>query len=450
MEPPVNPTMAREPSKPIVRRLVWTLSILALFCGLSLVRLPSIDSESAVPYDSDLSLTALKLWPFIASFILVELTALTVSSWRRRRQEAAFRVKMKRAAIILGVILAAYQAWNLATLLDGTEIYENLLSPSRLGSVPSGSRASTVFFLVLGSLACLGMALRITTAGVGNGFAVLWLADLTQQAIRRVSRWNWQMVWGDAQVLLALVLVCLILAAAIFAIWRTLTMTSRARSLVHGQIPLSGIWPCYVAAWFSGMGLEWVAMMRWGERTMMEIGLIVVTAPLAAHLFYWPHRRDLLSSENRERWHSGQLQTVAILIGTSFVPSVVRAMFPVTGPWFPEGPTLWVSTAILLDLKEEIHARMRAAKGFDLAPERCFHDVLDALRDTQAQPRAPQPVVAGPAFDDTSDAARGGHEREMVQPQAGCVQALHFRSLFHTFAPYASLFRLVPSEDKRA
>jgi preprotein translocase subunit SecY len=118
-----------------------------------------------------LSVFALGMGPLVNAFLLVELAALVVPSWRPLRHGGPTgRRALGRATAYLAVVLAAVQAYFIASYLQalsdgGAELFAGGLK----------SRLLVVLTLVGGTMILAWLIAGICQRGLGNGFAVLLL-----------------------------------------------------------------------------------------------------------------------------------------------------------------------------------------------------------------------------------------------------------------------------------
>jgi hypothetical protein len=110
---------------------------------------------------------ALGLAPMFFAFVLVELAALIVPAWRRRRRDQARRRPFTLAAILLGVVLAVAQGWALTVWMEHLDVVD---APGAL------SRWTIVLSLVGGTLLLVVLASLIERRGFGPGWPVIALA----------------------------------------------------------------------------------------------------------------------------------------------------------------------------------------------------------------------------------------------------------------------------------
>jgi len=162
-----------------------TAAGLGLAFGLRYVPIPGVDI-GALPgttgaaldlglWRVQLSVIALGLVPFIAATQLVELVALAVPRLRPLRVGGPVpRARLYRASLALAVILAAIQAFFVATWLLGSSMESYSYSFSPVVPEPGGwFRLTAVLTLVAGTALLIAIAHLLSVYGLGNGFSLL-------------------------------------------------------------------------------------------------------------------------------------------------------------------------------------------------------------------------------------------------------------------------------------
>jgi preprotein translocase subunit SecY len=193
----ISPEKKIEVNKPLLsdlqRRLLYTLGMLALWRALSHIAVPGIDFEGLDKFlfsgavvslfgFGNLSVFALGLMPYISAYIIVEVLALFVKplkSWRQGGYHG--REKLRKAALMLALVLAAVQSYaiyhGLGGLVGGQFI------------IHSGIMSPLIFCLTLiaGTFITIWIAEMITIKGIGQGISVLIFAGISAQFITSVS-----------------------------------------------------------------------------------------------------------------------------------------------------------------------------------------------------------------------------------------------------------------------
>lgn len=165
-------------------RLALTLLLLGLYFLGHRVSLPFVEADGlreTLPY-LRFDLLMLRARPLVTGFLLVELFALLTSTGRRlRRDGAAGRGRLNRAALGISLALAALQACGVA--LSFQRMSTPMVVVSRPGPgfvliLTATLTAVTAGLFVLGNL--------ISKYGIGNGFALLVLMDMAMGNLNRL------------------------------------------------------------------------------------------------------------------------------------------------------------------------------------------------------------------------------------------------------------------------
>src|SRR5947199_3566495 len=166
-------------------RLLLTFVLLALYYFGHRLKLPLVNPEAVALLAprfimlrtvSRFSLLGLGFAALFSGFILVELFSVATSPGRRLRQSgAAGRARLNRAALVTSLLLAALQALGIALFLETAHnsAGEPFVPNPGLGFVlvlMATVTASTAAVFVLATL--------LSDYGIGNGFALLNLAEL--------------------------------------------------------------------------------------------------------------------------------------------------------------------------------------------------------------------------------------------------------------------------------
>jgi len=159
-------------------RLLVTLGLLALYYFGHRLRLPLVNPgiEELPVAVSRFNLVSMGFTALFSGFILVELFSVATSPGRRLRQAgAAGRARLNRAALGTSLVVAAIQALGIAMLL------ESRVSPGgdSIVSNPGLGFVLVTMATVTGSTAAVFvLANLLSDFGIGNGFALLNLAEL--------------------------------------------------------------------------------------------------------------------------------------------------------------------------------------------------------------------------------------------------------------------------------
>lgn len=150
---------------------LWGVSKVTLY-GINTIELSYRIERVGKP--DMLSIGALGIMPVLTAYVVVEVFALLLPTWRRRRNAGPeARKPITLAAAVVTVLLVAFQAWNVAKYLGQIE---GVLYPGPLGKV------LVVTSLAGGTLILIIAAEVIRWRGLGNGYGALlvtgWLMAL--------------------------------------------------------------------------------------------------------------------------------------------------------------------------------------------------------------------------------------------------------------------------------
>lgn len=173
-------TFAKLPLSPAnLRRLLVTLGGMALYRAGSFIPLPGVDIAAIEALTGDrvgllarshaiFSIFALGVTPIFLALTLVEFAkTFAPSLGRRERGEPAFADRLRRATLVIGLIIAAVQAYAVVRGMEASQ--------GAVGHPGWLFRVELIVTLVGATafLACLGEAM--TRHGLGSGFWILFL-----------------------------------------------------------------------------------------------------------------------------------------------------------------------------------------------------------------------------------------------------------------------------------
>jgi hypothetical protein len=157
------------------RRLALTVAAAGLLCLRGFVHNPFLELDALraigiAPNDGRFGVFALGIIPILSAYLVIELAALCIPGWRRRRHAGAdARLPLQRATGVLATVLALVQGFFLAVWMQG--LGEPALAPG------IGPEILVMMTLAAGC-ACLALLAGIVSRfGLGNGWAVLLLVD---------------------------------------------------------------------------------------------------------------------------------------------------------------------------------------------------------------------------------------------------------------------------------
>jgi hypothetical protein len=163
---------------PTLRRLAVTLFIpLFLLLAADRLPLPGVGAdvlEKAGASRESYGVFALGITPIVSGYWIVELVALLVPRWSRLRHgDPAGRAKLERAAMVLSIVLAAVQAFSLASLLQNTD--------AETGNVVDRLSLPVIIASLLGGVCVQLLAARLLSRhGLVNGLIALWGAGMVR------------------------------------------------------------------------------------------------------------------------------------------------------------------------------------------------------------------------------------------------------------------------------
>lgn len=397
--------VARRVSVTVAAMVLYWLALLVPSPVLDLSAITSVDGVSFAEVSAGVGPFAVGLGPFLVAFVLVELAVLVFRP-RRRHGDQAFRRGMTRVALGLGVALALAQAYGQALYLEGLA----WSSPALLALPPGlGLRGLHVAATAGGSVLLAAAALYVGRAGLGNGFAVLllaeqlvglpWFAARTFEAARLslVSPAGLVAAFGAAAALVA--------AAAWY-----LTRGDRSPARLPLRLPTCGTLPLEVAVTIVSLPvtlgsvfvlpsfLRVVEALRPGTLRFVAYELVLVAAlvPVFSLLFYWRRRAALATPANRGAWHHAWLLSGAFLVAVVLAHHLVTVAGVALA--LGEGTSLLglvVAVAIGADLWAELAARKRAPGGQDLVALESHQDLADAIEAAAAIPAERAPTIQG-------------------------------------------------------
>ncbi len=148
------------------KRLAVTVLALVFVEVLQRVPLPGVDWVGVSQGDSGeraIGVGGLGVTPIVNAYLLVELSAWIIPSWRPLRESAAGRAVLRRRVVPLALTIAGMLAL----------VYARALSPFALGHT-FGSGALVCLTLIAGSALLWFAAEVITHRGFGSGLLVVW------------------------------------------------------------------------------------------------------------------------------------------------------------------------------------------------------------------------------------------------------------------------------------
>lgn len=365
-----------------------------------------------------LTMGALGLSPIVSAFVAVELAALIVPAWRRLRVGSpGERRRLAVASWILAAVFAPLQAFFVAGVAEAGHL--------------SDSPYALVALLPAAVLAYGALALLVDTFGLGNGIAVLLVAE----GLRRLYLGGQIWITYDSTTDRLLPMVVLLGAFA----WLCARLLSgrwgKERSKDQLPVPTCGVMPAQWASVllavvvgaseiFPSLNAPAERMKPEGDlRVVAVLGLLLVLVPLCAFLFNRPaavesaRARAGIPMERREVLRQLRRATLASGLLLLLVAGLPWACTALGLPLTMSGVPLLLLVAMAMDLKEEWRARAHLGP---LVPVWPLHQLY----------------AVGPLLEVLSRAGIEAHAR-----------SLRARSLYQFFGPYMPVQLLVAPES---
>jgi preprotein translocase subunit SecY len=364
--------------------------------------------------------------PFLVAFVLVELFALAVPRFRRRRHsDPVLRNRLTFASVIMGIGVSLVGAYSMAIFLESVW---NYAGPPVVDNPGWAFRLGFVLTTTAGTCLYVAAAFLINRFGVGSGFAVVILAYMISEAPPLLLE-----IWHHLNIESITPIKVLVLGAAgvgAFAgIWWYLHLPDKKPGKLPLRLPTCGLFPLELAflimilpstlmqffnvSWLN----ELVGVLVPGSKPylLLELGLLIVFVPLISSLFYWRRRKDFAQKDNLREWRRARIHSAIFLVCIVGAWYVLYRLIPGSVWSFPSSVILVGACALTADLVHEIRARWHAPGGVDLV-------VLESHQDV-------------------ADAVEAGGKGEVIQ-------GLHYRSLTYFFGPFVPLNVLGTRSDR--
>jgi hypothetical protein len=343
---------------------------------------------------------AIGVTPWLGGFVLVEMIALLIPPWRRRRlSDPGFRIKLTRASLITGVAAATLNGLSMSMYLEGLNLYNWGGGYEWVVENPGWLfRIQMTLVFAAGSSLFLLAAHLINRFGLGSGFAVVILIEILSMLPGFVSDHCLALSRGLIEPIYWAVMVVALIGLFAGVRWFLLRRDPVTAALPL-RLPTCGTLPLELAVGLTmlmstaAMWIDWQFLRDFYEKLApgtrfylnTELILVALFVPLASAMFYWRHRKRFAQDSTRAAWRRARFLSGLFL-------------FCVVGAWYalyrvvPEG--VWLvpnsllvlgATAIGIDLWQEIRARWRAPGGADLALVKSHQDLTDALEATAAR-----------------------------------------------------------------
>jgi preprotein translocase subunit SecY len=322
------------------------------------------------------SIFALGVMPLLTSFVTVEVFASIIRPWRKLRDTVAGRRKLGLAVAITAVVISAVQAYFVVTYLEsmsrgGAEVFD----PKMFWPCAATLAAGPMLLAVLAS--------TISTRGLGNGYAVMF-----------VAAWLWSIPWFDLTANAQLALTAAIVVATVAITLGVLGWRVRAPGRVAVPLPASSIAPIHdgggaiaLIGTLSALGVTlpyWILDKAATLHGSLTIGLVVlaIAAVFWAFVFARPGRRraELAAAKQEPADRALWVRALAITIGALAALFTLALIRPagILGK-LCDPAIVVIAAATIADLVAEA----RAYRQPNLVPVWPLHDPLlvDAARD---------------------------------------------------------------------
>lgn len=295
---------------------------------------------------SYVSIGALGIMPILSSFVLVELLALAIPSWRRRRHAGPIaREPIWLTALFVTVLVVSLQGWFFV------QYFTALGDIVRPGLLP---RIEVIASLGAGTLSLAIVAVVIRKHGVGNGFSALFVAGWAihlEDMASRAGYVNGDTVVGGATFLV----IALVVGAAL-----------RMRIVRDGpslRIPTSGLAPLsdagglvVVLVLLTRVPLEQltVRLYDWTQQLHDHRWLAVFLVAVLTILWSLAFARRAAGSW--PLWWAATGLSIAVLVLVAAIVTVGVAARP-TITWVIEAVSAALVTGWLLDVFDDLRVR---------------------------------------------------------------------------------------------
>ena len=184
------------------------------------------------PSRANMSVFALGIMPVLTAYAIVELASFIVPRWSRLRHgNPEGRAKLERAARVIAIVLAAFQAWSIAKTIAGLDLQSGMfatgadLPPSWL----------VVVTLVAGVCVQIVVAELISRQGIANGYVALIVIESLAQLPSSIAAQVAKARFMDVLTTQHVVLLGLVVALPLVATWCALRGGDRVRVLTAQQ-----------------------------------------------------------------------------------------------------------------------------------------------------------------------------------------------------------------------
>jgi hypothetical protein len=425
----LRPTRRRGPLRADAR-LPWSRIVVTLAAPLAIYvasKIPvlGIDYEELSdvlggPTGGMFRIGMLGLMPIVTAYILVELIALVIPGWRRRRHAGSeARAPLDHAVIALTFALLVFQSWTILKYLEA------LGSGYGMSEITLGSRVLVVGSLLAGTALFAGVAKLIRHHGLGNGYGVLlassWLIHGGWPWVKLMPLGSSEHVIGGVTLLVVAIPIAMALRWRVGAVGeaalRVPTSGVSPISDAGGLVVLVGLLTTLPLPGVTENALEGISYI--GRHLSVVIALLLAVTVIWSWAFARPRvtaslatRVGLSPVSPRTFWRATALSASVLLF--LFVPTLL--------PGFTQ--------AFYKDLMNPLTIGIVVAVGLD---------ILDDLRARR--------VALEPAWSLQHAQHADLVAHDLASAGIPCVLAsANLRTLFAFFAPFVPIDVLVPAE----
>jgi len=394
----------------LARRIVFTLGALLVFRLGSYIPLPGVStSGSQIPGVSVVlnirfSIFALWILPYLSAAILIQLLSMVSSKLSTlARSGETGRRKIRRYTIGLAICLTAFQAYGLASSLQGIP---NLVNE------PGGLfLLSTTVTLTGGMIFLVWLSEQITAHGIGNGLALILFAgeaakmpeeiasmvELVRQGALSAERISWLAI-------LSVALVSLVVFVELAR--RRMPVEFASRKLGDRLLPAqsthlslkinsAGLMPTVVAPWLYVLPLTVAGLVfdhtspslmaayrlvqenHMGRVILTSVAIIILTFIYTAFVVDPEHAADSLNkhggvipgvepgeptAEHLDRIVSYTTCIGAVYLGAVFLIPELLLIYS-QAPFYLGGTTVLVVVCTVLDIETQVRGRSLTKPG---------------------------------------------------------------------------------------
>jgi preprotein translocase subunit SecY len=381
----------------LARRIVFTLGAFLVYRLGSYIPLPGISPLPGVS-GNRLSIFSLGILPYLSAAIFIQLLSMVSSKLRALpRAGEAGRRKIARYTIGLAIILTAFQAFGIASGLQGIP---NLVSD------PGGLFVlSTTVTLTGGTMFLIWLSDQITVRGIGNGLALMLFAGVAADMPRVVASMV-ELVRRGASLLVILWVALVGLVVFVELARRRVPVEFAGRKRgdrfvlaqpTHLSLKLNsaGLIPTVVAAWLlflpltlAGLVFGWtspwmaaayvqIAPGHLGHAILSSIAIIILAFVYTAHVIDPENAADSLKKlggvipgiEPGEPTaeHLDRVVSYTTCVGAAYLAAIVLIPEMLTAysqaPFYLGGTSVLIVVCTVLDIETQVRGRSLTEPG---------------------------------------------------------------------------------------